>query len=88
MKDKLGTKQLPTAEILLKGTEAQLVSEQGKGVKMISKMLTVTRIYNAATAVGIMRRGIALVRDYSDRRVIGKTNLSQLPLHMRVLSDL
>ena len=55
---------------------------------MISKMLTVTRIYNAATAVGLMRRGIALVRDYSDRRIIGKKKLSDLPLHLRVLSDL
>lgn len=55
---------------------------------MISKMLTVTRIYNAATAVGLMRRGIALVRDYSDRRIIGKRKLSDLPMHLRVLSDL
>lgn len=55
---------------------------------MISKMLTVTRIYNSATAVGIMRRGIALVRDYSNRRIIGKRKLADLPLHMRVLADL
>jgi acyl-CoA dehydrogenase len=65
-----------------------LIGEQGKGVKMISRMLTVTRIYNAATAVGLMRRGIALVRDYSDRRIIGNKKLSDLPLHLRVLSDL
>lgn len=65
-----------------------MLGEEGKGVKMISKMLTVTRLYNSATAVGIMRRGIALVRDYSDRRVIGKQKLSSLPLHLRVLSDL
>ncbi len=51
-------------------------------------MLTVTRIYNAATAVGIMRRGIALVRDYSDRRIIGKQKLADIPLHLRVLSEL
>lgn len=88
LKDKLGTRQLPTAQILLKGTEAYLIGEQGKGVKMISRMLTVTRIYNAATAVGLMRRGVALVRDYSDRRIIGNKKLSDLPLHLRVLSDL
>ena len=51
-------------------------------------MLTVTRIYNAATAVGVMRRGIAIVRDYSSRRVIGKSRLSDFSLHLRVLSDL
>ena len=55
---------------------------------MISKMLTITRIYNSATAVGVMRRGLALARDYADRRVIGKTKLSQMPLQLRVLSDL
>jgi putative acyl-CoA dehydrogenase len=88
MKDKMGTRQLPTAEILLKGTDAYLLGDEGKGVKMISKMLTVTRLYNSATAVGLMRRGIALVRDYSDRRMIGKHKLADLLLHMRVLSDL
>ncbi len=88
LKDKLGTRQLPTAEILLKGTEVYLLGEEGKGVKMISRMLTVTRLYNAATAVGLMRRGIALVRDYSERRVIGNKKLADLPLHMRVLAGL
>ena len=73
---------------MLKGTEAYLLGEEGKGVKMISKMLTVTRLYNSATAVGVMRRGIALVRDYSNRRMIGKHRLADLPLHLRVLSDL
>jgi len=70
----------------LKGTQAYLIGEEGKGVKMISKMLTVTRIYNSATAVGLMRRGIAFVRDYSNRRMIGKNQLSDLPLHLRVLA--
>lgn len=51
-------------------------------------MLTVTRLYNSATAVGVMRRGIALVRDYSSRRRIGNKKLCDLPLHQRVLADL
>jgi hypothetical protein len=29
LKDKLGTQQLPTAELLLKGTEAMLVGQPG-----------------------------------------------------------
>jgi alkylation response protein AidB-like acyl-CoA dehydrogenase len=55
---------------------------------MISKMLTITRIYNSATAVGVMRRGLALARDYASRRIIGKTSLSNMPLQLRVLSNL
>lgn len=88
LKDKLGTQQLPTAELLLKGTEAHLISEEANGVKMIAKMLTVTRIYNSATAVGVMRRILALARDYSSRRIIGKTALNKMPLQVRVLSHL
>jgi alkylation response protein AidB-like acyl-CoA dehydrogenase len=55
---------------------------------MISKMLTITRIYNSATAVGVIRRGLALARDYASRRLIGKTTLSSMPLQLRVLSNL
>ena len=51
-------------------------------------MLTITRIYNSATAVGLIRRGLALARDYAERRIIGKTKLSEMPLQVRVLSDL
>jgi alkylation response protein AidB-like acyl-CoA dehydrogenase len=55
---------------------------------MISKMLTVTRVYNSATAVGVMRRMLALARDYSGRRLIGKSSLSSMPLQVRVLAHL
>lgn len=51
-------------------------------------MLTITRIYNSATAVGLMRRGITLAKDYSARRTIGKIKLNELPLQKRVLSHL
>jgi alkylation response protein AidB-like acyl-CoA dehydrogenase len=33
-------------------------------------MLNITRIYNSTTAVGNMRRMLALVRDYADRRTV------------------
>ena len=45
-------------------------------------------MYNAATAVGIMRRVVALARDYSSRRTIGKTKLANMPLQVRVLSHM
>ena len=55
MKNKLGTRQLPTAELLLDGTEARLVGEQGRGVANISSMLTITRLHNTLSAVSAMR---------------------------------
>ena len=46
LKNKLGTKALPTAELELKGMRAWLVGEEGRGVPVISTILNVTRYYN------------------------------------------
>lgn len=39
LKDKLGTKSVPTAELILNGTKGRRVSDIGFGVKYISNML-------------------------------------------------
>ena len=56
LKDKLGTRQLPTAELLLSGTKAQLVGESGRGIACISDMLTISRMYNSLFASSATRR--------------------------------
>ena len=55
LKNKLGTRQLPTAELLLDGTEAMMVGKEGKGIASIANMLTITRLHNSLSAVGAMR---------------------------------
>ncbi len=70
LKEKLGTRQLPTAELVLDGTEAYLISEPGEGVKFISPMLTITRLYNSTFSVSYARRLVALLKDYSLRRKV------------------
>ncbi len=88
LKDKLGTKGLATAELSLEGTPAVLVGEIGQGVKTVSSMLNVTRIYNSVCAIGTSARALALAKDYaSKRKVFGKL-LNEQPLHMQVLADL
>ena len=51
-------------------TKGYLISPIGKGIKYGTMMLNVTRLYNAATAVGFMRRVVALTRDYAARRKV------------------
>lgn len=88
LKDKMGTKALPTAEITLNGTPATLVGERGKGVKHISNLFNITRLYNACCAVGYMQRGISLALDYSKKRIaFGKTILSH-GLHAETLAEM
>ena len=86
LKDKLGTRQLPTAELLLCGSRALRVSDPGRGVASISPMLTVTRIHNAISAVGVMRRILQLSTDYCTRRSVFGDLLSSHPLHLQTLA--
>lgn len=88
LKDKLGTRALPTAELALNGTSATLVGDPGSGVKKISSLFNITRIYNACCAVGYMRRAIALARDYSTKRVAFGRILAEHGLHLETLSDI
>jgi len=87
LKNKLGTKQLPTAEMELVGAVAHLVSKPGKGVAAITNgMVNVTRLYNGIAAASGIRRIVALARDYSHRRVVFGQPLASLPLHVRTLA--
>jgi acyl-CoA dehydrogenase len=88
LKDKLGTRKLPTAEIHLEGTPARLVGEPRDGVRRIAPMLDITRTWNAVTAAALMRRGIALARDYAGRRVAFGAPLAEKPLHLDTLAGM
>ena len=88
LKDKLGTRALPTAELTLDGTPAQLVGGAGDGVRKIAALFNVTRVYNAVAAVAGMRRAIALAIDYARRRRAFGKPLIEHPLHVETLAEL
>ncbi|HYR10903.1 MAG TPA: acyl-CoA dehydrogenase family protein, partial [Longimicrobium sp.] len=88
LKDKLGTRKLPTAELTLDGTPAIPVLGLGDGVRNIAPMLNVTRTWNAVSAVALMRRGLALADDYARRRSAFGATLAEQPLHADTLAGL
>lgn len=88
LKDKLGTRMVPTAELTLDGARAVPVTGLGDGIKNITPMLTVTRTWNAVGAMGGMRRGLALARDYARRRVAFGAHLADKPLHADTIARL
>ena len=88
LKDKLGTRKVPTAELMLEGARAELVGEPRNGTRAIEPMLVITRAWNSVTSVAFMRRAVALAKAYArQRRAFGAT-LSELPLHVQTLADL
>jgi acyl-CoA dehydrogenase len=86
LKDKLGTRKVPTAEIMLRGTPATAVMGLGNGIRNITPMLNVTRTWNAVMSVAFMRRAVALARDYSSKREAFGARLSDKPLHLDTLA--
>ena len=88
LKDKLGTRKLPTAELTLDGTPAVPVGALSDGVRAIAPMLNVTRTWNAVSAVALMRRGLALADDYARRRTAFGAPLAEQPLHADTLAGL
>jgi len=88
LKDKLGTRKVPTAELTLNGTPAQLVMGMSDGVRNIAPLLNITRLWNGISAVALMRRGLALAFDYARRRVAFGSTLAEKALHMDTLMGL
>ena len=74
LKKKLGTRQLPTAELLQDGVDAVLVSEPGRGIASISSMLTISRLHNITASMGLMRKITSLARDYANGRAAFSQN--------------
>lgn len=88
LKDKLGTRKVPTAELTLDGCPATPVIGLGDGVRHITPMLSITRTWNAVSAASGMRRALALARDYAGRRHAFGAALADKPLHVDTLAGL
>ena len=86
LKDKLGTRKLPTAELWLEDAPATPVAELERGVAAIAPMLNMTRTWNAVTACTMMRRGIALATSYARKRRAFRKLLIDQPLHRQTLA--
>jgi acyl-CoA dehydrogenase len=88
LKDKLGTRKVPTAELELEGTPAVAVAGTSDGVRAITPMLNSTRTWNAVCSIAFMRRGVSMARDYARKRVAFGAALADKPLHAETLADM
>ena len=88
LKNKLGTRKVPTAELTLDGTPAELVAGTSDGVRHIAPMLNVTRTWNSVSACALMQRGLALARDFAGKRIAFGAPLADKPLHLDTLAGM
>lgn len=90
LRDKLGTRALPTVELELDGALAHPLGEpsEGGGVRRIATALAITRVHNAAAAAAALGRGRAWALAYAQQRVTFGRRLLHWPGHRVVLSQL
>ncbi|KAE9372463.1 acyl-CoA dehydrogenase/oxidase C-terminal [Stipitochalara longipes BDJ] len=93
LKNKFGTKSLPTAELELSGTRGYLIGKEGQGIQEISTILNITRLYSAVSAVGYLGRGLAIAKSFARVREIGagkgkRLMLNDSPLHMSIMAKI
>ncbi|KAJ7620048.1 acyl-CoA dehydrogenase NM domain-like protein [Roridomyces roridus] len=87
LKNKVGTKAVPTAELSLNGARAWLIGPAGSGVRQIVPVLNITRMHCAVGAVGGLTRCLSLARAYAGVRAVdGGKLLSGVPAHMETLA--
>ncbi len=88
LKEKSGTRSVPTGEISLEGSEAQLVGRADQGIYYALEMLTVSRLANAVAAVGITRKAHLEALGYvQERRAFGQVLIDH-PLVRRDLLEM
>jgi acyl-CoA dehydrogenase len=88
LKDKLGTRKVPTGELSLDGVVAELVAGRTNGTRAIEPMLKITRTWNSVCATSFMRHGLVLAEDYAHRRRLFGATLAEQPLHQDTLAEI
>jgi putative acyl-CoA dehydrogenase len=88
LKDKLGTRSLPSSEVEFRGAAARMLGAEGRGVATIIEMVTHTRLDCVIGSTAGMRRGVAEAVWHARHRSAFGARLIDQPLMRNVLADL
>ncbi|MCP3417400.1 isovaleryl-CoA dehydrogenase [Bradyrhizobium brasilense] len=88
LKDKLGNRSNASSEVEFRGAYAELIGEEGKGIRTIIQMVQLTRQDCAIASAGLMRSGLAHALHHARHRSVFQKHLADQPLMQAVLSDM
>lgn len=69
LKDKIGTRAVPTGEVELHDSEAYLLGNPEQGIYLILEVLNISRVANSIGSVALAQRAIANALAFATRRV-------------------
>jgi putative acyl-CoA dehydrogenase len=88
LKDKLGTRSLPSSEVEFRAAPARLLGDEGRGVATIIEMVTHTRLDCVIGSASSIRRGVAEAVWHARHRSAFGARLVEQPAMVNVLADL
>lgn len=89
LKDKLGTRSMPTAEVDFRGTVAYPVGPVESGFKnVMTYVINTSRIYNAVGVTGNARRACLVASTYAQHRAAFGQPILQFPLVQDILAKM
>jgi alkylation response protein AidB-like acyl-CoA dehydrogenase len=88
LKEKLGTRGLPTGEIQFRGAYALEVAPPPEGIKVMMEALEFSRVHNAMAGAGVQRRAFIEALGYAEERQAFGAALSSFPMIRELLLDM
>jgi putative acyl-CoA dehydrogenase len=88
LKDKLGTRSLPSSEVEFHGVRGRLIGEEGRGVATIIRMVNHTRLDCLLGSAASMRWGVVQAVHHARHRSAFGNLLAEQPAMQNVLADL
>ena len=88
LKDKLGTRGLPTGEVDLEDAWALEIAGPGEGLKVMMEALGYSRIHNAVAACGVQRRALLEALCWASHREAFGAAIGSYPMVRDALLDL
>jgi alkylation response protein AidB-like acyl-CoA dehydrogenase len=87
LKDKIGTRAVPTGEVVLDQSEGYLLGSAEHGIYQILEVLNVSRTANSVGAVALGQRTISDARDFARSRIAFGRPVLEQPLLARQFAE-
>jgi acyl-CoA dehydrogenase len=87
IKNKIGTRSVPTGEVELRDSEAYLLGKQEWGIYLILESLNLSRVGNIVGSVALAQRALADALTFAEQRVAFGKPIIQHPLMRRQFDE-
>ncbi|EZP76985.1 isovaleryl-CoA dehydrogenase [Parageobacillus genomosp. 1] len=88
LKDKLGVRAVPSAEVVFDGAKAYVIGDPKKGFYYMMEALNLSRVCNAVGSIGIMKRALEEAKQYAANRTAFGRKLTDYPMVRETLANL